>query len=315
MKTAFLIRIITFLVSLFPVIPVSADSITGIPEGVIAWAEDNINISVAELCSTGEAMCDIVKGEGPLASAIDGMEGKIVIPILEGSATIGLGIVVACWIFAVVELAIQDRLTPETFVKSFARLGVGMVLVMNATTIYTGLKDFGNAFGNGIEALIAGGGKFTPTITFALEEDKGQWILIALNTVMFNMVVLLSAGIMKIVAYIVQISRTLEFLIRGAFLGIALGMLADDGWRGPGGRYIKKFLAVCAQGGVLILIGNVIAGLQASLLETAFGSLGEFTLSNMSAYWSSVFLCVGVGFAGLSVMFKSLGYMNDVFGA
>ena len=43
------------------------------------------------------------------------------------------------------------------------------------------------------------------------------------------------------------------------FFPIAMGLMSDDGWRGAGGRYLKKFLAVCCQSAVLVVIGGLCA--------------------------------------------------------
>ncbi len=312
METNFLFRIIEFLVLHLPVFPVSA---LGMPDIVVEWAKETLTTSMETLVGTGDAMCGIFAGTGEgtaLAGVVDGLESGIVDACAAGAASIGMAICAACWIFALVDLAIQDRMTPETFIKSTARLGVGMFACDFSKDLYDGIKDFGGSFASWISSATDGGTTTAVSLTFDhLEENKDHWFTIGANVIFFNTVILITAGALLVIAYIVQISLVIERAIRGAFLGIALGMLADDGWKGPGARYIKKFIAVCCQGGVLILIGRIVTVLQAGLMATSF----DFDGLNTTEMFKGALICIGVGFAGSSLMFKSLGYVNDIFGA
>ncbi len=318
METCFLFRILTLISSFIPALPVFAFDPLGIADGAIQWSKDAIDTSMGELGSVGDAMCSIYAGTDTsgLADALNTLESRITLRLCYSGAGIGMIICFACWLFAVIDLIIQDRISPETFIKSTARLALGFALCASASDIYSGCKEFGILFAQWVEEAIRGSNSVTVAIDFGeLEKAKDNWPIIMLNTAMFNTVILLTAGAMKIAAYIVQVTRIIEMSIRGGFLGVAFGMIADDGWRGPGGRYIKKFLAVCCQGGVLVLLGKTVAYLQSQLMANAFSTLGAFSIENMSGYWSSTFLCIGIGFAGVSMMFKSLGYVNDLFGA
>lgn len=312
METNFLFRILTLLFSNLPVLPVSADFF-GIGESICDWAKSSITESLKTLCGIGDTMSSIFTGGDALGSAVQTMQSTVVGAVMPVASSLGVVICFACWLFAIIELVIQDRLTPETFVKSMGRLVFGMVAIDLADKIFTeiaGPGGFGDAFANMIKDAIPGDSA-TPAPTFDLDPD--EWFTAAINAILFNTVTLLATGAMTVVAYIVQITRVIEIAIRGSFLGIAVGMLADDGWKGPGGRYLKKFLAVCCQGGVLILIGAIVSSLMAGLATAAFGA--AFSIDTIGEYWTGVFMCIGVGLAGISIMFKSLGYLNDLFGA
>lgn len=311
METNFLFRIISLLFSNLPVIPVSADFF-GIGESICEWAETSITESITTLCNVGSEMSAVFTGGDSfgLGAAAEAVQTMIKDKVLGVGASLGVVICFACWLFAVFELAIQDRLTPETFIKSTARLVFGMVAIDIATTIYDGLIEFGNLFSQAIADAVKDG---TPTVSLSFDLDPDEWFTAAVNAIMFNTVTLLATGAMLVVSYIVQITRAIEIAIRGGFIGIAVGMLADDGWKGPGGRYIKKFIAVCCQGGVLVLIGAIVSNLMAKIAEHAFTV--PFTIDSIGDWWGAVFVCIGVGLAGISIMFKSLGYLNDLFGA
>lgn len=322
METCFLFRIFKLISSVLPTCFVSAGIVGDINRGIggfiCAWAEDSVGTAMAELTSVGDAMCEIfaMKDSSGLGMAVNEIEGRVVSTLITSGSGIGMVICFACWLFAVLDLIIQDRISPETFIKSTARLGLGFALCASAEPIYSGIREFGNSWGDWVLTAFGGENEIELSIDFSeLEGLADNWLILAMNVLMFNTVVLVCAGAMKICAYIVQITRVLEMIIRGSFLGVAFGMTADDGWRGPAGRYIKKFIAICCQGGVLILLGNTTAYLQCQLINEAFRSIGAFNLDNMGTYWSATFIAIGVGFAGLSMMFKSLGFVNDLFGA
>lgn len=312
METNFLFRIISLLFSHLPVLPVSADFF-GIGEAICDWAEESIKSSIGTLVGVGGTMSSVFTGGDELGAKIQEVQGQIFAAVNPSAASLGVVICFACWLFAVIELAIQDRLTPETFVKSMARLVFGMVAIDLASNIYefiAGEDGFGNLFAKQIEGAL---GDATPEVGFDVELDPDEWFVAAVNAILFNTVCLLVTGAMTVVAYIVQITRVIEISVRGGFIGIAVGMLADDGWKGPGGRYIKKFLAVCCQGGVLVLIGAVVSNIMAKCASVSFSS--AFSVDTIDLYWKGLFMCIGVGLAGISIMFKSLGYLNDLFGA
>lgn len=312
METNFLFRIISLLFSHLPVFPVSADFF-GIGESICDWAKSSITESIKTLIGIGDTMNEVFTGGGVIGPAVADVQANVVGAVMPAASSLGVVICFACWLFAVIELAIQDRLTPETFVKSMARLVFGMVAIDLATVLFdniAGPGGFGDAFSETIKKAVSKG---SPSVTLTFELEPDEWFTAAVNAILFNTVCLLATGAMTVVSYIVQITRIIEIAIRGSFLGIAVGMLADDGWKGPGGRYLKKFLAVCCQGGVLVLIGAVISSLMASFVSTAFAN--AFSIETIGEYWTGMFMCIGVGLAGISIMFKSLGYLNDLFGA
>ena len=100
------------------------------------------------------------------------------------------------------------------------------------------------------------------------------------------------------------------------FFPIAMGLMSDDGWRGAGGRYLKKFLAVCCQSAVLVVIGGLCAYLMRTLAQTVISNIqntgGEVNLTLLVGNFS---LMLGVGVAMISAMMKSIGIVNDMFGA
>lgn len=344
MEMNFLLRILTLIINNLPVMPVSADWISdmiadgaegmfysfgdwlmGVGLSVLNWSLDIVS-------KGGDAMCGMFKnqsdGDAGVFNAINEATNTLVNTIQPIAAGIGSVISFACWLFAVIDLAIQDRLTPETFIKSTARLGVGLTLCANVGVLTKGMDDFGDAFCTSIQSAI--NSKDIEVTTFSSMEcsNPQAWVGVVIYCVLLAGFILLAGIIVVCCGYIVQITRIFEIKIRAAFMGIPFGMLADDGWKGPGARYIKKYLALCCQGGVLIIIGNLTTVLLGACSKNIiddllkYGSGGGGGSLDVSAMLSSggdaLLSCitlVAVALAGVSIMFKSLGYVNDVFGA
>jgi hypothetical protein len=337
MEPNFLMRLIVLISSIIPIDFVSAgfsddilDGMFGIGDGVIYWATDAVASSFVLLADSGTTMCDIFNsgmsggGNNSVIAEAFSQAQPMVETVQTWACSLGVVICFACWLFAVFELVIQDRLTPETFVKSFARLGIGMVLCDLVPEIYKGIISFGEMFGQGVQSAV-GSSSMPDFSSYQFSNECAAptaWMAIMMDAIIMVCMTLLIAGAVIIVSYIVQITRVFEMSIRGAFLGVAFGMLADDGWKGAGGRYIKKFIAVCCQGGVLVLIGNLISGLEGAVAKQSFDSLigtggldPIVILENTGDYFVCIFTLAGIALAGISLMFKSLGYVNDIFGA
>lgn len=110
---------------------------------------------------------------------------------------------------------------------------------------------------------------------------------------------LVSAGMYLITMslYIVGFSRLIEIVIRQTLLPIPLALMADDGWKGTGGRYLKKFLALVIQGGLIILICNIGK-------ESMISAIREH----------HYVITIGIGTALSTLVFKSITFINDALG-
>lgn len=135
----------------------------------------------------------------------------------------------------------------------------------------------------------------------------------------------LFAAIMFIIGCIIAVTRTLEIAVRGIFLPIGISALANDGWNGSGGRYVKKLIALMLQGGVLILIATIynflITNLVGNMMKNAVSTMGVTgggTIMLISCFTSPIFLtlfAIVVGIACIVLMFKSMQVCNDMVGA
>lgn len=270
---------------------------------------------------------------GNSASAISAGLKAYALNFQEPLQAVGAAIAMAFFLIQLLELTTQERFTIEFFIKFFGKLVISIALILACKTITEQLWNFGEAFtslinknyttvtagttlGNSSEALKdklndnsqEGNSDKQQFIDAAVNEYKDvNTISLILEFGVVGLVLYLMSLILIIVVYIVSFTRVLEMSVRAVFMPIAFALLSDDGWRGAGGRYIKKFIAICAQGAVLILIGEVASFAILTSMTTVGSNNGNFLMS--------IVIDLGIAYAGISMMFRSIGIINDVFGA
>lgn len=270
---------------------------------------------------------------GNSASAISAGLKAYALNFQEPLQAVGAAIAMAFFLIQLLELTTQERFTIEFFIKFFGKLVISIALILACKTITEQLWNFGEAFTSLINknytTVTAGTtvGNSSALLKDKLNDnsqegnsDKQQFIDAAINEYkdvntislilefgVVGLVLYLMSLILIIVVYIVSFTRVLEMSVRAVFMPIAFALLSDDGWRGAGGRYIKKFIAICAQGAVLILIGEVASFAILTSMTTVGSNNGNFLMS--------IVIDLGIAYAGISMMFRSIGIINDVFGA
>lgn len=304
----------------------------------------NLGHSMSEIFSSsstdsGNAVFNFSKIQEGLLKSV---EDFVIKPI----TSLALSILFVFFIISLLELVIQDRMTPEHFMRAFTRLILYSVLLMYIGTsgtgdnehvgIYRGILNFGDSISAWVGELSANIGQDVldePAVpegeedgvatygilgnSFAVLgsnlvkniEDQGSFAGLGywLKTNATMTLALAISLVLLGICYFVQFSRIFELTIRGAFLPIAIALMADDGWRGAGGRYIRKFLAVASQGMVLIMIGNITTGVMRTVATmNATGNIGNTT---------GIVINLGVSVACVSMMFKSINFVNDIWGA
>ena len=277
--------------------------------------------------SANSSATDIMAGSGDASyiSTIQTSLTSFVENAIEGLKPVGFAITLLFFLTSIIELAKEERLTIEVFVKHFSRFFIAAAFIVNADKIYDALYNIGNGLGVYIQTYLESTGasplddanwanymtkKLFEADVAALPVDESldmvKGITNLASVLPSGLLLCLGASAMLAVMYFIAFSRLLEMSIRGIFIPVAMGLLADDGWRGAGGRYLKKFLAVCAQVAVLVAISSVATYIITTASDSILG--GEDVMG-------ALVILLGIGFAMVSAMFKSIGITNDVFGA
>lgn len=273
-----------------------------------------------------------------------------IIPAMGG---IGIAIAATFFLISIIHLVTEDRFTPEFLAKFFAKLAISVAVVMWSDVILNAIVDFGDAFSNILtgwtsnDFLIEGVGDLdTAKASFAEEfrkscmttfdikynattgvwSGKGGGLFVALGAslsllLVSSILMLLSSLAIPIltgVVFFVEISRNLELYVRGSFLPIAAGVMADDGFKGAGGRYFKKILALATQKIVISLTCVMTGAMISAFFIDAFAKIDGSKINPMAFVGTTIetlLMAIIIGAAGVSFLFKSLQVVNDLWGA
>ena len=255
---------------------------------------------------------------------------------------IGLAIALLFFLIALLELITQDRLTIEYFAKFFGRLAISVALILICPTLVEKISDFASAFSTEVSGIDFSGSFIdgSNNLSDAISSKEGEindifsgmgeglnWIIMLVEFIMTFCVISIVSLVLMVVAYILALTRIIEMTARGVFLPIAFGLMSDDGWRGAGGRYIRKYVAILCQGAVIVVIAKVMTALMVSVFTTQISQMaanvgdGGFatdlmeTAATVGNPIGLLLFLLGICIAGISVMFKSIGIVNDLFGA
>ena len=288
----------------------------GLSDAAYGLAADFFIKSFSKLNQIGADITNIMTGDGEaktatVSNAIQTQVSTKAIPAVESFA---LALALLFFIISLVEISTQDRLTIEFFIKFFSKFIVAVFFILNAGKIFTGICSLGDGIANIFSGVTLSGGAIDEldkdAMIEAFKETDVHWLEALCSSVLTAGPIYLVSLVLIAICYIISFSRILELSARGSFLPIAFAMMSDDGWRGAGGRYVRKLLAVASQSAVLVLI--------AKFTTYAVGTLGQTLVSGVEMTVGGVCDClivlVGICIACVSLMFKSIGIVNDAFG-
>ena len=272
-----------------------------------------------------------------------------IIPAMGG---IGIAIAATFFLISIIHLVTEDRFTPEFLAKFFAKLAISVAVVMWSDVILEAIVDFGDAFSNILtgwttsDFLTGKGDLDDAKISFAREfrksceltfdikynattgvwSGKGGGLFVALGAALSMLLIsavlmlisLVAVPIVTGIVFFVEISRNLELYVRGSFLPIAAGVMADDGFKGAGGRYFKKILALATQKIVISLTCVITGAMISAFFIDAFAKIDGSKVSPtafLSSTAQTLLLALIIGAAGVGFLFKSLQVVNDLWGA
>ena len=329
-----------------------------------------LNDSLAELC--GEMLgfgFDTLRGSVDINGEVGGIHlintvwsavdetfisiGEKLPNIMDSFKSVGYAIAMAFFLVQLLELAMSERMTLELFIKFFSKIVVAIAAIFYSDQLLTYIINFGAAFNNFLKDAVnfndffKDAGSVTTTVSAEnftqmfkdIGENSGaiSWILFLLITVIATIALLIFGVVMSGMVVFYLFSCMLELIIRGILLPIALALLADDGWRGAGGRYIKKFIGVACQRAIITImcyatnilmqkffITLVNAATGGGSKESGGGAFFTFSVTpdNIAASLTGIFylliaalLSGCIALAGIGAMNKSIEYSNEVFGA
>lgn len=214
---------------------------------------------------------------------------KIAIPI-------AYALIILYFAMKVLEMATEDRLSLTLFLRTTIWLILSLMLVNNSLSLANKLIEFSNALFSALQdGFVNGTGANVRMLQEWLDKlcEKRQLATLVGYTIELGTMQLAKAAGDLVMWFFVW-HRVIEMGIRGAFLPIGIANMFDDFRRSLGFLYMKKFVAACLQGCVLLCCLMLIKA--------------------VSVTSGSVWLTIQITFGAIVVMIKSSSISQDVVG-
>ena len=244
------------------------------------------------------------------------VEATVVTNINSVLIPAALMIAVVFFLLGLLELGMSERMTPDLFVKTWAKLGISIFLIYGSSQIII----FGGAASDYITSVIntsmgADMTQFRTAVRNAIEETVkglGLWkrIMLWMNLNLFQGL----AHIACIAIATILISRRIELIIRGSFMPIAMAFVTTEGWQAGSIRYIKKYIALWLQGPAIGLVMKLSSLIYFSVLTSGLTSgaqEGGGLVSPILPFFIGIATLLGL----IGAIRGSQQVMNDVMGA
>lgn len=307
-----------------------------ISNSLASWV---FGFAMYEITTVAGVVSYSVAGGGIIGDAFGGPEGikAAMGDSMELMKSLGFAFVGLFFLMALIDLVTTEQFTLETFIKAFSKFAAGFALVYFADKLVNAMADFSSAFAtyvnNGTpekptsaETYI---GNMKNIFTPLLENDGGFWIILIVLALLVGAPMIIFSLAIVMVANFICITREIELAIRGMLMPLALSLWTEDGFRGGAGRYLKKYFALLAQGGVLVLIAKLASDAFKTLSDGLVQSLNnavaltenatkdensDIKFDFMTNVLESFLGIAAVGVGVISIMWKSIGIINDAFG-
>lgn len=227
-----------------------------------------------------------------------------------------LMIAVVFFLLGLLELGMSERMTPDLFVKTWAKLGISIFLIYGSSQIIT----FGGAASDYITSVIetsmsADMTQFREQVRKAVEDTVkglGLWkrIMLWMNLNLFQGL----AHIACIAIATILISRRIELILRGSFMPIAMAFVTTEGWQAGSIRYIKKYIALWLQGPAIGLVMKLSSLIYFSVLTSGL-TTGDQSGGGLTTPILPFFIGIATLLGLIGAIRGSQQVMNDVMGA
>lgn len=241
----------------------------------------------------------------------DSTQGATVKGMMYALKPVGYGLLIIFFGLMLIDLGMLGKATMETIGQQFIKLAVGIIMVDYSWEFVS----FARGLGGWISDLLIPnpndeiGNVLGPILMTAINGES-SWISALLSIVLVVVIGFIAGLICTLCCYIICFSRLIEMAIQAVLMPIALSFLGEQGYNGSAGRWIKGFIATCAQGAVLVIIS--------SLGQIILGSIAtdhQNTVVPGAGAIMSILPMLGALIATVAMMFKSQGIVKSAFGA
>lgn len=191
--------------------------------------------------------------------------------------------------------------TPELILRSLIKVVIAVELIIHGFDLFVTLRQVGDSLTSSLTSVtsMAAGGMNVADQIVPEGEKWYTYLGLAFQLILpFAFSKIIYLGI-NVTCY----ARIIELVIRTIFAPIAIADVFHDGLHSPGVRYIKKYIAVCLQGAVILCILSITSTISAS------------ALSGLGGDDNYIWATLAINFSALMAILKSQGLANDVAGA
>ena len=284
----FAITTLLIFISFAPVVHAFTDKITP------GW-QDTINSGVSE------AIKDIFEQDGAIYKALV-TDNTIVAPVYNILAGISAAIAVLFIYIDVIQEVLHGQDKVECFIKGLIKGIVVCLLILLLTRILTELETLGQSLYSEVTKTIkdATTSPENPGFDAKMFSDKNT-VFGFLARMVGTFFPWLLAQISILVAQVVAYSVIIELTIRKMFSPLAVANISMEGFRGPGMRWFKKYLALYIRMILICVLGYINGGLVAVVIQNLSGIQVAFGV-------------VVVNFTVVTMMIKSSELANEIMG-
>lgn len=245
-------------------------------------------------------------------------------------ASVGCGLMILFWLIGIIDKLTKDRLNSYALIRAGIELIFGFAIVMNGSTLCKAIADCGTWFANKVTTTTANSsisqdipfGSLVPGLK-KMSSGHGNWSLTCSASTMISQVnnvgagetmglifILLIGAILTLVYYLfsqvvfalmltVCISRAIQFFIYTCLSSIGVAQWFNHGgiMDSSGMQFIKKLLAISLQGGIILIMLNVI-------------DLINMNLSDATSF--PIMSLIALKLVSLAVIKQSQQFANDV---
>lgn len=231
---------------------------------------------------------------------------------------IAMGLVLIYFMVNLIEKSTQQQsLDLEHVIKLLLKLVIGLYFIEHGLELMASIYEISFGFLNNIIGQNKASDIMPANIAADVWKELADEDINAnikwgvLDTIGKGMLILLELVfpwlctiIMKVVINFVCYTRLIEFYIKTIAAPIALSDFFTEGVHGNGWKFIKGYIAIALQAGIIMLAVVVFNGIA----DGIFAGAG-------SGYWAFLIKYLALGFAAIGVMIKSLSLTKEIVGA
>ena len=225
---------------------------------------------------------------------------------------IGLALVVVYCLLEVVEKMTRDMLDAEGIIRIMIKFVIVKTVMDNGPDLMMAIFDLGKAVTQNVSNLNNKGEdayKFLQKIANYLQDSN---MLMCFVVLLLGFVLWLLCQILNVIILATAYGRIITIIVRGGFAPIGCASMVQDGFAGPGMRYLKKFFAAVLQGGIIYVIMFAGQKLMQFTMANVVKNTNTFTLSTLLG---GCILCIVILFTEVMLVLKSNTLADDIVGA